>query len=147
MIEIQFKQLGGQKWRLLGDDGNEFASPEEAWPEAQFAANLGLPWAGATFRLVDIDAADHGDDCVRGLGPYTCDCSAEPVVLEERVLFPPEGVIQKLAFGGLYGRYKAHRAVTDERRLAELGRGTGKWAGLGALVVEGVLEPKDEGEA
>lgn len=122
MLEIQFKQLGAEKWRRLGEDGNEFETPEEAWPEAQTAANLGLPWGGALFRLVEIGAGDHSDDCALGLGSENgCDCGAEPVVVEERRLFPAPGVTTRL--------------VTDTRELDRLG--------LGTLVVEGVLEPKE----
>lgn len=137
MLEIQFRQLGGQKWLLLGDDGNEFESEAEAWPEAQAAADLGIPWGGATFRLVDIGAGEHSDDCSLGLSrEHGCDCGADPVVVAERVLLPSAGVA---AEGRLYERVMRHgvttQVVTDGARLEALGQGS--------LVVEGVFEPKD----
>jgi hypothetical protein len=81
------------KWQPLGEDGNEFdRSTEgraEAWREAQAAANLGMPWAGATFRLVDPFEGDHRDDCVLGLDSTAwCDCGVELAVVEERVVMP-----------------------------------------------------------
>lgn len=141
----------GSKWQSLGQDGNGFdrstAGREQAWHEAQAAASLGLPWAGATFRLVDVFEGDHADDCVLGLDADAwCDCGVELVIVEERVLFAsaPGGVVEtegvaagafaKLGFGAPYGRFGV--VVTD---VGELDR-----RGLGGLVVEGVLEPKDE---
>lgn len=81
------------KWQTLGDDGNEFDRSSEgraeAWREAQAAANLGMPWAGATFRLVDPFEGDHRDDCVLGLDAEAwCDCGVELAVVEERVVMP-----------------------------------------------------------
>lgn len=90
-----------KKWQLVGDDGNEFdRSTEgraEAWREAQAAADLGMPWAGATFRLIDVVAGNHADDCAIGLDATAwCDCGVEPEIVEERVLFPsaPGGVVE-----------------------------------------------------
>lgn len=140
-LEIQFKQLGTDKWRLLGDDGNEFETAEEAWREAQAAADLGIPWGGASFRLVDNDAAEHSDDCPIGLGRMNaCDCGAARVV-EERRLWPP-GAIQegKLALSSTYGAIR-QRSSMDQ--LLEMAGGRVRMA-LPESAVEGVLEPKDE---
>lgn len=106
------------KWQTLGDDGNEFdrssAGREQAWREAQAAANLGMPWAGATFRLVDPFEGDHRDDCVLGLDAEAwCDCGVELAIVEERVVMPSDGAFQKIGFGAPYGRFGA--------RAAELG--------------------------
>jgi len=132
MLQIWFRPLREQKFRLMGDDGNEFEGATEAWAEAQTAANLGIPWAGATFQLVDVTAGDHSDDCALGLGVENgCDCGIEPLVVEERVLFsagPPKVV--KSPVPGEQLRVWTRRLADAEKE--DLGLG-------GMIAVEGIV--------
>lgn len=129
-LRLLFKQLGEEKWRELGDDGNSFDRSSdgcaEAWREAQAAANLGIPWAGATYRLVDPCEGDHADDCALGLDSTAwCDCGIEPTVVEERVVMPEGPPVFQV-------------------RTRVLGPGEADALGLGGLVVEGTIEPGEE---
>lgn len=140
MLEIQFKQSDTDKWRRLGEDGNEFETADEAWPEAQAAANLGMPWAGAIYRLVEIDGGDHADDCALGLGwENGCDCGAEPVIVGERRFFASTGVIERAE--GVRSPVSARKG-DSEAETWNLKPGSAR-LGVGTLVVEGVLEPKE----
>ena len=140
-----FRQLGTDKWRALGEDGNAFDRSSEgraeAWREAQAAANLGIPWAGASFRLVDVAEGDHADDCALGIGGDWCDCGVEPVIVEERILFPLVGIDArsaypaevKLSSNTSFGKVRTR--VLPEAEVVELG--------LGGLVVGGELVEDD----
>jgi hypothetical protein len=100
VFQVEFRPAGHEKFQLLGDDGNEFESPVEAWAEAVGAARIGVPWDGGVFRVVDM-GGEHVDDCGLGLGG-SCDCRAPIVVLEGQIVIKKdEGVLQFMVVGSV----------------------------------------------
>lgn len=145
-----FRQLGTDKWRPLGEDGNAFDRSSEgraeAWREAQAAANLGIPWAGASYRLVDVAEGDHADDCALGIGGDWCDCGVEPVIVEERVLLPEVDIVTDRILSEeqsrSHGLGRRVREITVRTRA--LSEAEASELGLGGLVVAGEFVAEDE---
>lgn len=152
-MKMVFKPAGEKLYREFGTDGNEFERIEDGWAEARKAAALGLPWAGATFRLVDPGEGDHADDCSLGIGSEWCDCGIEPTIVAEETFLPPRSFSDEdIAMAGgqraLLEREAFDRsAVRVSTRV--LPPAEADILGLGPLVVEAVAfevaEPKTDG--
>lgn len=100
MFQLEFLDPKSGKWRLLGDDGNDFELLSEAWTEAVMAAQIGAPYNGAQFRVID-NGGEHQDDCGLGIGGPTCDCGGWVVISEGRVSW--DGKLARVSFN-LLGR-------------------------------------------